>query len=327
MDEEQFTPTESSLDNDRISKVLEAYKNAPPEELVQRRDELNDILLSAIDKYPGEVNGVEVTINSGSASRTWSDRFAGHFVEGRQRMDLPKYADLNGGQLTNIILPLPYSFTTGTHGSGERAAGAASEITIASGELIEIGSQNRRGGIGVQVEAQFMTPRLVMFDAKEIKEIKFVKVDKYSPYLDQRDEPRLVDRPSPTQHYLNYRGFRNPWNPTDAGNFGVDPETFAKLSRETVVNDNHSFLKISANRRKLEKGFVATVEDGKSVLYEFTDVKLKNTKDMYGSDALGRVWFDYKTGKKSGRFKDSVIRHEGDEVVKRLSSIESTRKF
>ena len=169
-------------------------------------DNLNSRLCSAIYLFPHLAQGVLVKVT-------------GDWEEGRNRDALDtthrrNYTSLvNGmkssGRGTSVLcLPLPYYFTTGAHGTGERAAMGASNETVISQMSYSDEDHGHVPGIDLMLEKPVIVTRHTVFGVDEVQSISLAPCEEYTPFVrtfTRTDE--LEERANPLTQYLIFRDF------------------------------------------------------------------------------------------------------------------------
>ena len=176
------------------------------ERLVSPLADMNSRLCSAIYLFPHLAQGVLVKVT-------------GDWEEGRNRDALDtthrrNYTSLvNGmkssGRGTSVLcLPLPYYFTTGAHGSGERAAMGASNETVISQMSYSDEDHGHVPGIDLMLEKPVIVTRHTVFGVDEVQSISLAPCEEYTPFVrtfTRTDE--LEERANPLTQYLIFRDF------------------------------------------------------------------------------------------------------------------------
>ncbi len=196
---------------DNSLKVLQEAKLTTAE-LEKVIGEVNNILCRAIYLFPHLVSGVEVKVGESAAANGESlrrkyyepNRF---YYEGL----IEKLAERGDVSPSTLIIPLPYGFTTGTHGSGERAAMGASRMDI----FFSFASRRDSPAsptpcLKVTIEPPLIVARETTFLTDEIESVRLTGHSPYTPYFDDRhrDGP-LITRGNHVTCYLTFRDFAN----------------------------------------------------------------------------------------------------------------------
>lgn len=203
--------------NTRLSELVNVLKtDATSEEKLRVVRSLNRHLYRAIHFMPHLATGVEVKLAPGTEDK--AEEFGSKYsleAEGQRRIydSLRKaYPAKLGKQFPEkLILPLPYGFTTGTHGSGERSGVAQSSGQIGFGFMRQReGEDALEPVVNVSIQAAFFTPRQTNFTLDEVESVRFVGAEEYTPVVAERDGVvEFRDRGNPVSYYLYFRDFSN----------------------------------------------------------------------------------------------------------------------
>lgn len=117
--------------NQRIADITHEMKEVSPDDekaIKEYLHLLNDILFLAIYVCPHVARSVEIKLDRPAGARRFRDLVEYDYAQHRNAYDnLVALGETCGKNINfndSLVLPLPYSFTTGTHESGERSAGA-----------------------------------------------------------------------------------------------------------------------------------------------------------------------------------------------------------
>jgi hypothetical protein len=204
--------------NQRISDHLNVLRDetASEQEVESAAYALNDILFTAIYLFPHLVQGVRVRL----ADRLLEEDHITRLVRYDDRRwvfnkMVAMYPQERGHAFPGeFILPLPYGFTTGTHGSGERAAMGASRAELHF-SMTAFCAANLKSipVLEVAVERPLITYKHAMFLPDEIASVELIATGEYTPYYSKgfRDhspkKETLIDRCDPIMQYLQFRDF------------------------------------------------------------------------------------------------------------------------
>ncbi|MBI2995162.1 MAG: hypothetical protein HYY52_00420 [Candidatus Melainabacteria bacterium] len=303
---------------DILNNLRSAKSEQEKNELIEK---LHMFIYRGIYNFPHVVKGVEIILRPGAyeGSKEFGDRFGSDYYRYKYTQ-LVDALQKEGREVTNsLTIELPYSFTTGTHGSGERAARGASVDNL---EFTTIGSWGRKNkeratGLGIAIEVPLIVWKLSYFTLDEIEAVRFTTNGNFTPYL--KDEETLLNRSSYINHYLWFRDFSG--CSIDLQKLGSLNDQEAKELRKFVFplrvrnlfDEEHEL-----SGTKLKKGFLAKIEDSKVVLYEIDNLKIGGRDSDSWEDA-------YKLALKiiRGEIKDpsSIKVYTGDDVINRLTEI------
>jgi len=294
--------------NKKLGRLLRSLKNREWREPSASREayqtdlyEFNDLLCRAIYLFPHLAKNVTVTLISGAAAgaKAAIDQFGYDYYLG----DLDNLLKSAGQEDDGAVLrfALPYFFTTGTHGSGERAAQSASDETIYT-HLISP-RENRRQS--VPALAMALRRPLLSYDYCSlplglIENVNLADEGALTPFVDTRqvtdwgadgDTPlyALQPRADSLQHYLrfrdfsSYRAFRRKHDLTKYGLTDdirtqveaelLEPRAFTNLWEEKYLSAiSHVF---TGHNKRLTLGYLGgRTNDGELSVYEISDIIL-----------------------------------------------------
>lgn len=168
---------------------------------------IDDLLRRAIYLFPHVARGVKVKVKRDFNDET--DQAPGFSrLDRRDFTALREQLEEKGRDpYEEMLFPLPTFFTTGTHGSGERAAMMRSNDAV----NFDVISQ-RKGSIplvNLAIKRPIITLHYAEFALDEIESVRFSEEGEFVPYVDSGSygSYRLIVRGNPVSHYLNFRGF------------------------------------------------------------------------------------------------------------------------
>ena len=239
--------------NARVTFLFDEFKQST--DVASRQtfaDQLNDLFYRAIYIFPHLAYSIEIKLDPQFASSDHLSKIWGSLG-----------CDINRGSfLANAVvdstanLPLPYGFSTGVHGSGERSAVASSLKSI----LFGLASTKLHEPI-VQIMLSNESPRNPTFRLDEIESLKFTTQEKRTPLAEANRPPR--QQPGAVSSYLHFRNFGFEFN---------DPK---------LANHSWNFLatKFHDNLRRL--GYFAKLTPGsESAQKTLSDLTLLNSDEI-----------------------------------------------
>ncbi|HLC66867.1 MAG TPA: hypothetical protein VJK52_04465 [Candidatus Nanoarchaeia archaeon] len=299
-------------------------------------EELNGLLYSAIVQYPAAVNAVRVStiIHPNRSEEGLPDSrtiFSGryklkYFLKAALGIEtLPETVEFE------FVKHLPYSFTTGTHGSGERNAMGASCPILS----IQTGCMKTDVpvflGVDVADANSIMQEEIHLFP-DEVQAMTLTKVSEkeFTPIARMHDRKyELSPSRSSAMHYVLYRGFQSYGvNGADIPNKNWKEGVIAIVGRVLVPNRSTGLF--SDKWRFLSpvsvSGFAVDASGAESVLYEFTDVSIPRSlrESRFGEDAIISAYAMVQHTKRPQR---NIQTYTGDGIIERLSQVEVERKF
>ncbi|MBS3147316.1 hypothetical protein J4219_00360 [Candidatus Woesearchaeota archaeon] len=323
--------------NADLSTLLERAKTGVPEEdihpLVQG---LNDILYTAIDQIPCDVNAVRIHCKLDVDERC-EDIYARNAPKLKEYLSL-----LNGQSLLNdqtpkgevefeVVKHLPYSFTTGTHGSGERAAMGASCANIVFKRGFDV-----RNSVDVTLDlgvGSWLFNENITLRTREIRSIALEQVaDKdYSKVLGTEPDTyarKLFATRSTVQHYLNFKGFRTLLaDPDKHIPDGPWKEGMKKIYRKIGTGDfrmldfdrDVDFFKAGLN------GFAVYFSDTGPILYKFKSEPLPQR--IRDAQAGHTEYAAYLIAKHLDGALPQAKTYQGIDIIKTLHELKVERRF
>ena len=283
--------------NVRVNELLEAVKaDVSREQKADAMDRLNRLLYRAIYVFPHLATGLQVTLTPGTEGKSeeiWETYGYDYGSQRRKYEQLrDRYQEKYGASFPDrLTVPLPYGFTTGTHGSGERAAMGASREEIAFNFISGYSQRNpETQALGVEVGAPLIASRLTYFTMDEIEDVGFVSGQEFTPLISHSGE--LIDRANPVSHYLIFRDFgvyaafrKRESLPelTDEEWKQCQTRLLSAPFHTNLWQEDMRFLR----RGLLKKGFMALSADNADdiTLYEYTNYAMPS-EDQYESEAI-----------------------------------------
>jgi len=318
--------------NGRISEWLECVKgDVPLEQKTKAMGEVNHILGRAIYLFPHLARGIAVSLKPETEQKTkeFEDKYGWDYYRNRYNMLLEVYQEKKGFPLPEtLVLPLPYGFTTGTHGSGERTARASSQEDIYLGFIHPRGDyQTNVPALAVVVKAPLIVEHPTYFTVDEVESIEFTDNGEFTPFVDKRNnENVLVEKTTPEIYYLRFREFSGVRH-----NLGermqlreLTDEEWDRCNRELVTARPFTNLwqeVYHTKPRTLKRGFIACVKDDPLyshhlIMYEITSMRLPKENQ---EKAAAVLYTNILRGKKSTLSR--TVEYKGIEVIRRLTEI------
>ncbi|MBI4058294.1 hypothetical protein HY408_00860 [Candidatus Gottesmanbacteria bacterium] len=307
--------------NKRLSSILTDLKggNLSLEEKEALAEEANGLLYGAIYRYPELVYSVEVRL--GMSADNNSDDIDEQYSEAHRLW----YKYLVDNRRTpgeknslSLVAPLPYGFSTGTHGSGERVAMSASRREVYFGLTHKKGSfEATEPCLWVTVKAPLINSNETMFLPKEIEHVTLSIRTDLSPYLG-RDYDKIESRGTYVDNYINFRGFEN----HGAGIFTTrNPRPIIVVSYR-----DKGLWTYDGHRRKLVKGFFILYNQINPEIKTLYEIDNQRIMDPYNASQIGALVDKILSSKRSlfhiGRPADgSTRRYTSKNIVERLAQI------
>ena len=305
-----------------LSKTIKA--DVPKEQKSDAMDRINRLLYRAIYVFPHLATGVQVDLAPGTEGKSEEIWEIYGYDYGSERRKYEQLRDRHQERYDTpfpdtLTVPLPYGFTTGTHGSGQRAAVGASmdEISYTFISLRHNPWNPDTPALGIEIGAPLITTRQTYFTMGEVEDVRFVAGHEFTPLVSHNGE--LVDRANPVSHYLMFRDFAVYAAFRRRENLPELTEDEWKLCQtrlwsapfsSNLWQEDMRFLR----RGLIKKGFMAVNgENADNVaLYEYTNYVMPR-EDKYEAEAilLSRILRDET---------ESVVvqTHKGMDVVTRL---------
>lgn len=305
--------------NEKLAALLGSLKTQEEDGISSKGtvEEINGLLQSAIYNFPQIAEAVKISLRPGAireTKQTIKEMIKGKIppevLHNLPSSDILFYFHL--GKIPSLdtdtpilILPLPYSFKSKTHGGGMREAMTKGEETVLFEIVIMNDTLQKRVFLGVRLEPVVFLPKFIFFPLESIEKVQFTKGEGYSPLLsckysynpDVGDYPfSLIKRESPVLQYLYFRQFL--------------PSTGDRSASFIIPQQTGNLWKYGKGGL-LAHGFFSDV--GGSALYEVTDLKLQ-----YG--------FEEKEEKLEKILKEAVEKRQckiyhGNEIIERLAQI------
>jgi hypothetical protein len=254
-----------------LNEVLNRYLQNAKEGRDDDIKTANQLLYRAIYLFPHVAHGVSIAIDPG-VYKHYSE-FKG-LAEHYQFKHLPPPSE--------IVLPLPYSFSTGTHGSGERTAIHESVETV----KLKRGSQTLIGkpALQLEIESPGFNRWYMNIPLDVVHAIELTSTGHFIPHVDLGPHTSTSERGNYLRHYLLFRNFaRDATIPNDMLDHISENERVAIQSLFIPIQQPALWLDRSriVAGKYLQKGFMAlsrhNVED--SLLLEFTNIHYPNLSD------------------------------------------------
>lgn len=319
---------------DGVNRYLAEYLNVLRSDLTRDALEealgaVNGILFGAIQLFPHLATGIKVRLSDKVRSADEIRQLLEYDSKrGSHEAMLQLYPQETGREHDGtFILPLPFAFTTGTHGSGERAAYASSRA-----EIFLSSTPGRRGDgshlfpvLNLVIRRPLLTFDYTKFLLDEVESVEFIAGGSYSPYYSQgfRDhEPKpeaLIERGSHLEHYLSYRGFVFCLLKRESFEECTDDEWSRcwNLRIPSLQNIADRLWERDYRRRHLTHGFLAVKGDASYTLYEVTDVSLDNDDSFIGA---AMIYLRILRREKAFR-RDKVRVYGRDRIIAKLLKI------
>jgi len=318
--------------NDRLDRLFKEYREEggklSENEMNEKITELNNILFNAIYLFPHIARSIEVRLAEGkiiSADKFWDDH---GYDYGKNRRLYDFLKEKKPEMSTVLIMPLPYGFSTGTHGSGQRAARGASR------EDVYFTYIHPRNNWGIRIPAIAMAiPRPLLFidhvyfTLEEVESVEFSKNSDLTPFCDEthdNDGLLMIPKANYVFHYLLFRGFSNYVNFRKRADFKKDlsDADWEFMCSNLYEADYGSSLweekYATFGNNGLILGFIAVkFEHACDMrLYEFNDIKLPS-EDRH--DSAGKLFA--KILDQDKKTLGAVKTYSGNEVIERLLQI------
>ena len=294
-------------------------------------NELNDVIYSAIDLHAPRVNAVQIQTRADVSSEC-SD-----LPDGGYRARLKDYIQKATNQegLEGIVpflfnLHLPFAFTTGTHGSGERVAMSSSIRNV----LFEEVGFGRYAPSSLKIDLSgggWLLRKDVYFLPSEVDSVKLVQDSEFSPIYQDRDKP-LVQPYSTLDHYLTFRGFRV--DKADEKDIKKHKSEILPIMREGVVLiPEHStgllHIEMYDYPNPVMSGFsaVAFKKDGELEVYEFHNECLPKNLVRKWASGEEAAYVAYAAARHRVNSRPSIQVYRGNEAIQRLQEVRTERRF
>ncbi len=330
----EFSTLSFTEANDVLSKRLSSLKTETDyNKLELIAEDINGILYNAIEYYPTQANAVIINTRINTTTEGVGLPDSNTIFSGRISLEnyLKHALDLN--ELSKeiqfrFVKHLPFTFTTGTHGSGERDARSASLENIAVETAVF--KTDLPAYLMIDVADGGLCHRKAYLLPDEIKSIKLGWVDdkEFSQNLrGSFDTPVLEPSHSSAGHYLWYKGFgsycmREEYVPAGKWKKGI-----VQIVGKVLTPKYSTKLLIQEYNTQFLNGFAALPSENGIILYEFKDVQLpkallKNTN--FGQAATQAAFAIALHQKKP---QPNILTYSGKEIIDRLSQFKSERNF
>lgn len=317
--------------NSRLDMLFKEYKKEGGKlseaGMNEKIAELNDILFNAIYLFPHIARSIEVKLAEDkiiSSDKFWDDH-GYDYGKDRRLYDVLRKKKPEMSKI--LAMPLPYGFSTGTHGSGQRAARGASREDIC---FTYIHPRNNWGiripAIALAIPRPLLFIDHVYFNLEEVESVKFSKNSDLTPFCDHTHDDGLLMIPKANYvfHYLLFRGFSNYVNFRKRADFkndisNADWEFMCSNLYEADYNSGLWEEKYGMfGRNGLILGFIAVKFEhaGDMKLYEFNNIRLLS-EDRH--DAAGKLFAKILDNDK--KTLAIVKKYSGNEAIERLFQI------
>ncbi|MBR9704883.1 hypothetical protein GOV12_05705 [Candidatus Pacearchaeota archaeon] len=337
----RFRTKDSNLDKDmRKANLKEDY-----EALDAFTRQTNRILYRAIQELPCDTNAVRIpiTIDPNRDASVLPNDFKGR-SERKSLTDFFKVVcdvdiqDLSKPFEFTFIKNLPFSFTTGTHGSGERDAAMSSCPNLSFKTSSNM--TNVPAYLAIDSTDFGMLKRndmyLLLDEVNSISLVNAKKGDLTTRAMEEGNDLKLIDPRTPETHYLNFRRFKGYRFCIDKDTVqeDIDKEVYEKV-RKICLPENGTGLFVTSfgsgtKSRKLVsfRGFAADISNNDPVLYEFDNVsfpdEIINGKDISLRNPLSVA---YRMLEHEKTPQPNIQTYSGQEIIRRLSEHQVSTKF
>ncbi|MBI4152189.1 hypothetical protein HY495_00630 [Candidatus Woesearchaeota archaeon] len=292
--------------------------------------ELNTVLHTAIHHFVPDVNAVQIVLEP-QAQDDIISMVRREIYFNLNRHDWESYVKsrfpLAPPEPFVFNAHLPFNFTTGTHGSGERDAIGASHTTVSCSVLANLPDLCPVLQLNLESSdyAAIKTPYFLIGD--EVKSVRLVSIDDrdFSPLYGGFSSD--LGKRSALSHYLFFKGFsRTLIN----GNLIPDcewKEEVVNIMRNVSYLSTTSFTDFYQNNRW--SGFAALQEPQGITLYDVNDLALPS--ELVGVD-LGiqksLVCAAYAVFlQRQGNASEEITAYSGKKAIGILSPVETKRRF
>jgi hypothetical protein len=298
-----------------LNEVLNTWVQGAKEGNEEDVTTANQLLLRAIYLFPHVAHGVNITIDPELYERY--SEFRG-LAEYYQFKHLPSPS--------TITLPLPYVFSTGTIGSGERNALNNSITTV---ELLS-GSETGNGkpALNMEIESPGGFARNYMNIPLEMAHtIEFTSTDRFIPYVELGPHTKTTERDNHLTHYIYFRNFApNATTPEDMKNRITEDELLAVQSllipiQQPALWRDRSRVIIGTY---LQKGFMVLLNHKakETQLLEFTNTNYPSLSDNDFTSTAVRLFVKAMRGEIK---QDHLAVMTGNQIIERLMTIPPQR--
>ncbi|MFA6460918.1 MAG: hypothetical protein WCV90_01515 [Candidatus Woesearchaeota archaeon] len=317
-------------------KLSNLKRTIDPKLLGGLAQEINDLLYEVILNHPTEANAVQISTIISPKREEKGLPYAHTIFSGRYKLEMFLSAALGTKELHDtvefeFVKHLPYFFTTGTHGSGERAAMGCSCPNL----LVETGLEDNDVPAYLMIDVAdqgFMQQSIHLF-LDEIKSVKLAQVpnDKFTSVVDRpgRDKYTLKTSSSSVSHYLWYRGF-NFSTPNAGSNLPKKWREEISATLRNVMVPEHStglfedyWRILSANPTSFSGYAALEVKEEDPVLYKFNKFSIPRAF----REEERQVVVAYALVKHGKHLQSNIQTYRGIEVVRELSRLEVKQTF
>lgn len=293
----------------------------------------NRMLYRTIYLFPHLVNSIEVELDPRAADEEKTEALRNQYYEPRRydyqglHEDRAKRGDTD---LDTLVIPLPYGFTTDTHGSGGRAAMSQSRRGIYFGYASKKGGKfnDQEQALMITIACPLITSHETMFLPSEVRSVKLSQREDFTPFWENhhRDGP-LINRDHHIGYYLMFRNFSNYGD----GRFIKDDQQHIILEpfKNTWNLWNGQYHR---NGTLLKRGFFVDYADDPQVttMYEVQNYKMKGSTtyeeavaamedDVLTRDRLDKL--EARTFSLITTNRPSFRKFSGDAIIDRLAQI------
>lgn len=308
--------------NQRLDTILSQLQKGklPLKEQQQSMIEANQFLYRAIYLFPHLVSSIEVKLDESATDNT--DEINREYRDARRYQfeeSVTERIAINDEDPNTLVIPLPYGFSTGTHGSGSRSAAAQSRREVYFSIARKKGAQKEYSPVlKATIRLPILSSHETTFLTKEVKSVRLSHRQDFTPYFDDyhKDGP-LIDRGDHLTYYLRFREFSN----YQSGQL-VEGEQ-KPIILEPFKNINNLWDdKYRQEGHLLNKGLLVVWQDRPE---NMTMYEIKNYQFSQSDNDKKQIALMYEaiiSGKTSSR------KFSGDEIITHLSQIPvSPRRF
>ena len=337
MSKDTMTPkeTNSSLE-ENLRTLQKAGTRGDRDELDTIAGEMNAILCQAIEQYPTEVNAVRIPALISIGRK--DDRLPHHgtIFSGRAVLNdflctVSETEKLSGVVEFEFVKHLPYTFTTGSHGSKERDAMTASCRNIA---VETTGRENTLAYFEIAMrDNQALMEECIYLFPDEIQSIKLEQVsdNEFTPCIQKTNSKYELTAPlSSAGHYLYFKGFEGYMISSDHIPNIKRRDDIAKLLKYVILPDRTTGL-FRIEERRIQtsyfSGFAADISGNEPVLYEFDSVPIP--RGLRNNEIPGRGLMLAANAIIQHRKKpqSNIQTYTGNKIIGKLADLGDKRKF
>lgn len=265
--------------DDQLWAIMMTRKK-PQQEEAQR--ELNALLMKAIRLFPTLAKSVEIVLSPLICEQLeiFHNQFGYEYDRQKINRLIEAYESYRGEVFPGLLrVPLPYNFSTETHGSGERACAMNSSRNVFFTNI------QRRSGGSVPALAVKVAPMISHLSLGEVDTIRLSSASQFTPCIkDFENPPNLCECPSAIHHYLDFRGFRQrgPNCIIDRKPPDLQETEWCRCIDELNVSSSTTLWNVDYaddGSKILQHGFIAgiTTAPEECALIEFSNVPLSTT--------------------------------------------------